>query len=1177
MKKKFMLRVMAWLLAVAMLLPSAGNVFTAYAEEGKVAYSGSVEIEGKSETWWNAVNPTLSDLLGDVKPEDVIKVVFYGDPFLPGYNTNKDGGWKQPADYVKELVADDIWFNEGFALQIGVSIAPGEKATVKWDVYTANGAGKATEEPKTPAATTGKKISLTTENTDFGATNVVAPSEFEAYKNDGVKLYIEFDQEDAPWWNLAPVTQADGWPRLAGYMLNQSANENGFIQTFSKGDSNITIELSAEGVQKIIADGGLRFQVKALKVTSVTISPLKDKPKATATPKPTATPTPVPITEDTYKTVGDVLLVTEDMVKNGTVTVERAQYNSIIIPANLKADVLLKTVKADEIVVEGGADYTVTLYRCDIDKLDVTAPEVKVMTIAELNAALNAADADTEAVIAQFQEDLAAKKAAEAARVELVTTYFTTVKELNVKASAKIDANECEVDQINLAVADVEERMNVEVEEFNGAMSADLDRAEGAFAALFMLDLEDSKLSAMDVTGADSSCFIEGKASVVDAINVADAANVTLNATTGKIVVGEKATGAKVRVYSQVNEVVVKGDANSIVLPTCAEIGNAVVEGNNVKIYGYGELESAVITGTGANVAVYGTAVEGDNDSTPPAAMIAMNPYKNLTKNERPSKPEEDEEEGEVITMTTTPHDSWGIYTNTIPVSTLQKYTNGVEITFDFTVTESYGLISLADAGDSWKKLVEYIDDVDFNDDSGEYACLGTTDTTITMTLSAEGVEKVIGKGSGVLIQGYGIDVTKATLVALADDGENEDNNEDSELVIEDNWVVANTADVTLATSTWWAEAQVSIADLIDDITAEDVKAIKVTSDTNFVLAYANSTGDSDFVDGNSGEANPWWTQLSDKNEYIVNNVNLGENGLFKICISKSDGVDYTMTWEVYVEDDETAGDGSADEDGDDNDITEDTYSVDANYTDINLVRPFYLAKFDGDITVTVEFDKIGNGYPQIKPVTSWSSAMYNSTSGTNYFVDLTEDTSGLPYYLNQWGYLYVTDSSADKISFKLSEDGVAKLMSEGGLKFQEESDGIKVTAVTLSGIQDEQCGYMGDDVEACGLSASEFSDYAGSDVAITIGYSLVEGSSYGQLQLCVVDNSWSWTNIESTDYVSSGEGTVNEWAQLTVPAHLNEITVVLKAEIADAILAGNRLAIKINKNIIMDSVLVGE
>jgi len=638
-----MLRVMAWLLAVAMLLPSAGNVFTAYAEEGKVAYSGSVEIEGKSETWWNAVNPTLSDLLGDVKPEDVIKVVFYGDPFLPGYNTNKDGGWKQPADYVKELVADDIWFNEGFALQIGVSIAPGEKATVKWDVYTANGAGKATEEPKTPAATTGKKISLTTENTDFGATNVVAPSEFEAYKNDGVKLYIEFDQEDAPWWNLAPVTQADGWPRLAGYMLNQSANENGFIQTFSKGDSNITIELSAEGVQKIIADGGLRFQVKALKVTSVTISPLKDKPKATATPKPTATPTPVPITEDTYKTVGDVLLVTEDMVKNGTVTVERAQYNSIIIPANLKADVLLKTVKADEIVVEGGADYTVTLYRCDIDKLDVTAPEVKVMTIAELNAALNAADADTEAVIAQFQEDLAAKKAAEAARVELVTTYFTTVKELNVKASAKIDANECEVDQINLAVADVEERMNVEVEEFNGAMSADLDRAEGAFAALFMLDLEDSKLSAMDVTGADSSCFIEGKASVVDAINVADAANVTLNATTGKIVVGEKATGAKVRVYSDVNEVVVKGDANSIVLPTCAEIGNAVVEGNNVKIYGYGELESAMITGTGANVAVYGTAVEGDNDSTPPAAMIAMNPYKNLVKEERPSAPNEPE------------------------------------------------------------------------------------------------------------------------------------------------------------------------------------------------------------------------------------------------------------------------------------------------------------------------------------------------------------------------------------------------------------------------------------------------------------------------------------------------------------------------------------------------------
>mgnify|MGYP003306841014 CR=1 FL=1 len=43
MKKKFILQVVAWLLTIAMLLPSAGAALTtAYAAEGKAAYEGSV-------------------------------------------------------------------------------------------------------------------------------------------------------------------------------------------------------------------------------------------------------------------------------------------------------------------------------------------------------------------------------------------------------------------------------------------------------------------------------------------------------------------------------------------------------------------------------------------------------------------------------------------------------------------------------------------------------------------------------------------------------------------------------------------------------------------------------------------------------------------------------------------------------------------------------------------------------------------------------------------------------------------------------------------------------------------------------------------------------------------------------------------------------------------------------
>ena len=752
MKKKFMLRVMAWLLAVAMLLPSAGNLFTAYAEEGKVAYEGTVTFA--DTTGWTEKELTLTELIGNVAPDDVSYIEFSGDTgFKLGYNPADHGEWiwtDSLKTHVKSDIAFDGWYVFKFCLQKN---ADGKDYTINWKVVTG-----ADEVPEVKKPTT---VSDADYVGDYGLGYTVSVNELKKIDGD-VKVTMNYQEVSTgyEYYRLIVFNKITGWPKLpqSDYAkLDYVFNSYDTIELIN-GESSISFVLKESAVDKIIdGEGGLGFQVYGIIITDVKVEAAA--PKATATPKPTATPTPtpVPITEDTYKTVGDVLLVTEDMVKNGTVTVERAQYNSIIIPANLKADVLLKTVKADEVVVEGGADYTVTLYRCDIDKLDVTAPEVKVMTIAELNAALNAEDADTEAVIAQFQEDFAAKKAAEAAQVELVTTYFTTVKELNVKASAKIDTNDCEVDQINLAVADVEERMNVEVEEFNGAMSADLDRAEGAFAALFMLDLEDSKLSALDVTGADSSCFIEGKASVVDAINVADAANVTLNAATGKIVVGEKATGAKVRVYSDVNEVVVKGDANSIVLPTCAEIGNAVVEGNNVKIYGYGELESAVITGTGANVAVYGTAVEGDNDSTPPAAMIAMNPYKNLVKEERPSAPSEPEgiADTEVVVDTDI---SYGALPNSVPASAFASYPGAVIVDVYYHLMDGceWGQFNF-NANWTVLPLAEYN-----SADGGYFSCAYGT-TSATFDLSAENVATIVSKGS-VGFQGQNVHIEKIVI-----------------------------------------------------------------------------------------------------------------------------------------------------------------------------------------------------------------------------------------------------------------------------------------------------------------------------------------------------------------------------------------------------------------------------
>ena len=639
--KKFNLRIIACLMMAVMISACFGHVGTAMA--AKAAHTGELTVAGEDD-YWGQHDTTMAEVLGDVALEDVTYIRFYSNAgFVLGYN-NGAVDWYQ-TDKVTEYVMEDLNKDPNkWTLAIIANEFTGTKVTVKWEVYTIG----TPADNKADTEKAGETIALETiVNPSWGVYSNLIPSDTLAKYPDGVVFDIALEVE-GDYALLTPINDTTNWPKLiketAGVEFN---SDDGEFIVFGADTKNLKMTLTAKGVKTVLATGsGVRFQGNQLKFKEVTLTAVP--PKATPTPKPTATPiptpTPVPVTEELYKTVGTVLLVTEDMVENGKVVIERAQYNSIIIPANLNADVTLKTVKAEEVVVEGGADYTVTLYYCDVEKVDVTAPEVKVMTVAELNEALQAEDADADAIIEQFQADLAAKKAADLAKVELVTTYFTEVEEINVKASAKIDANaeQCEVAKINIAVADVDQTQTVLVKNYNGAVAADLERADGAFASMFTLELENAKLSVLDVTGADSSCFIEGEASVVDALNVANAANIALNAATGKVTVAEEADGAKVRVYSSVNEVTVKSDATSIVLPTCAKIGNAVVEGNNVKVYGYGKLDTAVITGTGANVAVYGTAVDGENDSTPPAAMLAMSPQKAPQKSDRPVKPEDD-------------------------------------------------------------------------------------------------------------------------------------------------------------------------------------------------------------------------------------------------------------------------------------------------------------------------------------------------------------------------------------------------------------------------------------------------------------------------------------------------------------------------------------------------------
>ena len=103
---------------------------------------------------------------------------------------------------------------------------------------------------------------------------------------------------------------------------------------------------------------------------------------------------------------------------------------------------------------------------------------------------------------------------------------------------------------------------------------------------------------------------------------------------------------------------------------------------------------------------------------------------------------------------------------------------------------------------------------------------------------------------------------------------------------------VAYTASKTFADSAWWTQLSMPKDEIIGTTATEEISAIKFTSDTNFVIGYKD-------VNGN-------WIQNDSTNTYVIKSVELGDAWDLCLALSKGDGVEYTITWEVYTGGDKT-------------------------------------------------------------------------------------------------------------------------------------------------------------------------------------------------------------------------------------------------------------------------------
>ena len=135
----------------------------------------------------------------------------------------------------------------------------------------------------------------------------------------------------------------------------------------------------------------------------------------------------------------------------------------------------------------------------------------------------------------------------------------------------------------------------------------------------------------------------------------------------------------------------------------------------------------------------------------------------------------------------------------------------------------------------------------------------------------------------------YGIRIGQG-LIAAAGEAEEKKDAPDPTIQVADG-TVAHTGTLTMADSAWWTQKDLLTPEVIGDVDPATITAIKFTSDTTFVLGYTDTV-----------KAD--WAQFDSSNTYVVKTMDFNkEEGqtLAVLALSKGDGVEYTINWEVYT------------------------------------------------------------------------------------------------------------------------------------------------------------------------------------------------------------------------------------------------------------------------------------
>ncbi|MGN0505391.1 MAG: hypothetical protein ACI4FZ_02450 [Lachnospiraceae bacterium] len=224
---------------------------------------------------------------------------------------------------------------------------------------------------------------------------------------------------------------------------------------------------------------------------------------------------------------------------------------------------------------------------------------------------------------------------------------------------------------------------------------------------------------------------------------------------------------------------------------------------------------------------------------------------------------------------------------------------------------------------------------------------------------------------------------------------------------------VAYKGSLTFADSGWWTQKDLFLADLIGDLDPATVKGIKFTSDTTFFLGFT------DIVTGD------WWQK--DSTSFVAKTIDFNkEEGQPVVCLylSKGDGVEYTINWEVYTDGEAATPETPVVEEPADAVTGKFNGEYVGDYSAHHIPASDF-AGMDNGATVKLTIALVpGNDWGNLTPIAY--------VDGWPKLTDAKFYAEGAAPAFNDWGFLNIDGNTGTELTFEFSAEAIKDLTANG-------------------------------------------------------------------------------------------------------------------------------------------------